>query len=104
MLSCTSIDIQNQTFLEQYKGTLDVAYTAAVFIGTKSLTGESPEEIIQHAFGRSDVCVFTNSSTLKNFLKEQSQTAQIFLLMSSESFDGLAVDDLADELANATIN
>lgn len=99
------IDIQNQTFLEQYKGTLDVADTSVVFIDTKALTSESlnsiSEEIIQVAFGKLNLRLFTESSVLEKFLVQQSYTAQIFLLMSSESFGGLAIESLADELANA---
>ncbi|GAB2569930.1 UDP-N-acetylmuramate--L-alanine ligase [Spirosoma areae] len=83
----------NKAFLEQYKDTMDAADKAIVFAEVQPLTENhqisiTPNDIMA-AFDRPDLRVFTDVIALQDYLLEQRNAAQVFLLMSSGTFGGL---------------
>lgn len=97
-----SLDNLNKSFLTQYKGTMDAA-DAAIVLMTVSVdaTDDTPVSVddIITAFDRPDTRVFTNASAFQDYLLQQRNAFQVFLLMSSSSFGGMDVDRLAHQLA-----
>jgi UDP-N-acetylmuramate: L-alanyl-gamma-D-glutamyl-meso-diaminopimelate ligase len=87
------------SFLDQYHGCFHAADEAFVF-SPASATGQLAidSEAIKTAFGRSDLSVFTDPAALRDYLIQQRNKADIFLLMSSNNFNGLDVGALANEL------
>ena len=77
----------SKTFLNEYHHTLDAADLAAVYYNTntlvtKSLAPLSADDILA-AFDKPGLRVFTETSDLESFIKQNNQTADIFLMMSS---------------------
>lgn len=101
-LELHSLDNLNKSFLTQYKGTMDAA-DAAIVLMTASVdaTDDTPVSVddIVTAFDRPDTRVFTNASAFQDYLLQQRNAFQVFLLMSSSSFGGMDVDRLAHQLA-----
>ena len=92
----------NRTFLEQYKDTMDSADEVVVFMDTKTLADNylnviTPESIID-AFAHPNLHVFTEVTALQDYLIQQRDTAQLFLLMSSGTFGGLDLKALAGKV------
>ncbi|GAB3779153.1 Mur ligase family protein [Spirosoma horti] len=91
----------NKAFLEQYKGTLDVADVGVVYVDKNASEG-NPDTITVNdvllAFEKPSLRVFTTPDELQAFLTEQRNTADVFLFMSSGDFGGLTIDVLADQL------
>ena len=88
---------QNKDFLEQYKGTMEAADTAIVYFDELHSGAITSEDIIA-AFNMPDLHVFTTSTDLQNYLIQQRDTAQLFLLMSSGTFGGLDLKALAEKI------
>ena len=89
-------------FLPQYKGCMAQADKAFVYfnpkvIEHKRLTPITAEEV-QQAFGTDNVEVMTDSQALLLRLKEQDYSQTALLLMSSGTFDGWNVNEIAREL------
>ena len=77
----------SKTFLNEYHHTLDAADLAAVYYNTdtlvtKSLAPLSADDVLA-AFDKPGLRVFTETSDLESFIKQNNQTADIFLMMSS---------------------
>ncbi len=89
------------SFLTQYKDTMDAADEAIVLMASHSSSGDNSVDstTISKAFGRSDMRVFTNALAFQDYLVEKRNSYQVFLLMSSSSFDGIDVEMLAHKLA-----
>jgi UDP-N-acetylmuramate: L-alanyl-gamma-D-glutamyl-meso-diaminopimelate ligase len=84
----------NKTFLNQYRDKLDKADVAVVFYSPHTLEIKHLDPIsradIASAFDRPDLQVFTDSSELESFLKNQNNgQPTVYLLMSSGTFGGL---------------
>lgn len=92
----------NKDFLGQYKGTLDAADKAAVYINRHTLEsrgqGAFSRDDIRAAFGRDDLELFFEPADLQQYLLGQRTTADLFLLMSSGNFSGLDLQQLATTL------
>lgn len=89
-------------FLPQYKGCMEEADKAFVYfnpkvIEHKRLTPITAEEVKQ-AFGTENVEVMTDSPALQQRLRELNYTNTALLMMSSGTFDGIAINDFANEL------
>ena len=89
-------------FLPQYKGCMAQADKAFVYfnpkvIEHKRLTPITAEEV-RRAFGTDNVEVMTDSQALLLRLKEQDYSQTALLLMSSGTFDGWNVNEIACEL------
>lgn len=94
----------NKTFLQEYKGSMDMADDAIVYynphtIEHKRLESISLEEVKQ-AFGRKDLLIFNSSDALKEHLEGIDWKHKNLLLMSSGNYDGIDVDNFAQELLN----
>ena len=92
----------NRAFLDQYKGSLDAADEAVVYVNAHTLAVKrlepiTPDDVIA-AFERPGLRVFTDTAELQTYLLSQRDAAEIFLLMSSGTFGGLDFDVLAERL------
>ena len=92
----------NKTFLPQYRDKLEAADVAAVFYSPHTLEHKrmppiAPEEILA-AFHKKDLQVFTDSNELKAFLLTQNYDNTNLLMMSSGTFGGLNLKELALEI------
>ncbi len=83
----------NKAFLPQYRGKLNAADVAAVYVNTHTLDIKRLEPItpadILAAFDRPDLHVSTEAADLQTFLVRQESQTDITLLMSSGTFGGL---------------
>ena len=91
-------------FLPQYKDCMAEADIAYVYfnpnvIEHKRLTPITKEEV-RDAFGTKNVEVFTESAALHELLKGLSYTNTALLLMSSGTFDGVNINEFAQQLIN----
>ncbi|MFD2784575.1 UDP-N-acetylmuramate--L-alanine ligase [Hymenobacter rubripertinctus] len=89
----------NPEFLPQYAHTFDAPDVAVVYfnpqvLAHKRLPALLPEAV-QQAFQRPDLRVFTDSGQLAAFLGEQNWEQANLLMMSSGTFDGLDLGQLA---------
>ncbi len=92
----------NRSFLGQYRGCLDAADEAVVYVNADTLAMKRPETItpddVVAAFGQPNLRVFTDTDGLRNYLLAQRKTAGVYLLMSSGTFGGLDMETLAEKL------
>ncbi len=92
------------SFLNQYRGCMDAADVAIVYISPhaialKKLTPISQLQIIE-AFGRNDLMVYSDSEDLISKLLTRSWENCNLLMMSSGSFDGIDLSVLAARIIN----
>lgn len=83
----------NQAFLPEYKDTLSNCHQPIVYYSEHTLEMKKmpPLEttVIQSAFGRKDLLVFTDADKLEAYLQKQGWAQHNLLLMSSGTFGGL---------------
>ncbi len=89
-------------FLKQYEGSMSQADTPIVYfnphtISHKKLPALSEEQIVE-SFDLPGLKIFTDSRSLKIFLKEINWNNKNLLMMSSGNYDGINFEELADEL------
>jgi UDP-N-acetylmuramate: L-alanyl-gamma-D-glutamyl-meso-diaminopimelate ligase len=93
----------NKKFLGQYENKLDAADVAVVYYNPQTLAHKRLEPIepaeVMKAFGRDDLHVFTESESLKDFLLTQSWSQTNLLMMSSGTFGGLNLKEIAQQVA-----
>jgi UDP-N-acetylmuramate: L-alanyl-gamma-D-glutamyl-meso-diaminopimelate ligase len=92
----------NKDFLPQYADKLKDADVAVVSYSPKTLEikkmpAVSAEEI-KKAFGRDDLQIFTDAESIKAFLVAQNYENTNLLMMSSGTFGGLDLGELAKEI------
>ncbi len=104
---CTVVELHtysslNQEFLPHYKGALDKADVAIVFFSPHTLRMKRmpplDAEIIRKNFGRDDIVIVNDAEELKSKLVEANRIKPHFLMMSSGTFGGSNLNDLAGEL------
>ncbi|MCB2408729.1 UDP-N-acetylmuramate--L-alanine ligase [Hymenobacter lucidus] len=92
----------NPAFLPQYAHTFDAPDAAVVYFNPHVLEHKRlpalPPEAVQQAFQRPDLKVFTDSKALAEFLHQQNWQDANLLMMSSGTFDGLDLAQLAAEV------
>jgi UDP-N-acetylmuramate: L-alanyl-gamma-D-glutamyl-meso-diaminopimelate ligase len=92
----------NPAFLPQYAHTFDTPDVAVVYFNPQVLEHKRlpalPPEAVQAAFQRPDLRVFTDSKQLAEFLHQQDWQNANLLMMSSGTFDGLDLVNLANEV------
>lgn len=92
----------NKAFLPQYEGTLNGADVAAVFFNEHTLAMKKMPllsiEEVKTFFNNSQLHVFTDNSAFTSFLKELNFNNQNLLLMTSGTFMGLDLKNLAEAL------
>lgn len=88
----------NKDFLPHYAHALDGAVAAAVFYSEHALSIKRlpmiSEADIRIGFGRADLFVCNNKAALEDWLKQFNFQQHQLLLMSSGTFDGMAVQDV----------
>lgn len=94
----------NPEFLPQYAHTFDAPDVAAVYFNPQVLAHKRlpalPPEAVQAAFRRPDLRVFTDSRELADFLHAQNWADANLLMMSSGTFDGLDLGQLAEQVVS----
>ena len=92
----------NKEFLEQYKGAMDSADVAIVYFSEKAIAHKKLDPIskqqVLDAFGVKQLVVINNSELLFDYLSSLNWTNKNLLMMSSGTFDGLPMNDLADKI------
>ncbi len=92
----------NENFLNEYVGSMDLADLAVVYFNPQTIAHKKLKPIsidqIKQAFNRSDLRVFTQSQEVKNFILAQHYQNANLLMMSSGTFDGIDMKDLASQL------
>lgn len=92
----------NKEFLEQYKGAMDSADVAIVYFSEKAIAHKKLDPIskqqVLNAFGVKQLVVINNSELLFDYLSSLNWTNKNLLMMSSGTFDGLPMNDLADKI------
>ena len=88
----------NESFLKEYKNTLDKADKAVVFYSPKALEIKhmkplKPEQILM-AFEHPNLKVCSDPLAFQTLLKNQSYTNTALLLMSSGTYGGLDFESL----------
>ncbi|WBL26168.1 UDP-N-acetylmuramate--L-alanine ligase [Zunongwangia sp. HGR-M22] len=92
----------NESFIAEYKKSLDAADTAIVFysseaVAHKKLTAISTEAI-KSAFDRDDLVVITETSELEDHLKKSNFDNSALLFMSSGNYGGIDLEQFVTEL------
>lgn len=92
----------NKAFLKEYSGCMSAADEAIVYfnpktIAHKGLTPISAQEV-EEAFLPSKVTVYNNAAEVEQFLRNKDLNQSVLLLMTSGNFDGLNLNDFAQEL------
>lgn len=97
----------NEKFLDQYKDSMNQADIAIVYFNPKTIEHKKleplTEEQVRTAFGRRDLLIFRESGELREYLLSLDARSKVFLLMSSGTFDGLSLDELAQKIAVSTL-
>lgn len=92
----------NKEFLEQYKGSMDSADVAIVYFSEKAIAHKKLEPIskqqVLDAFGTKRLVIINKSELLFDYLSSLNWTNKNLLMMSSGTFDGLSMNDLADKI------
>ncbi|PCE64553.1 UDP-N-acetylmuramate--L-alanine ligase [Sediminicola luteus] len=92
----------NADFIGQYKDSLNGADVAAVFYSPEALAIKKMDpispETIKEAFGNTNLQVFTEPNSFKEFVYGQSFGNAAVLLMSSGNYGGLDLNALAQEV------
>lgn len=92
----------NEDFLNEYKGSMDLADEAIVYFNPQTIAHKKLKEItteqVHTAFNRKDLKVFTKSADVINYLKAKEWNNKVLLMMSSGNFDGVDFTDLAKQL------
>jgi UDP-N-acetylmuramate: L-alanyl-gamma-D-glutamyl-meso-diaminopimelate ligase len=92
----------NKDFLKEYQHAMDEADTAVVYYNSHTLEHKKLPPIlpsqIYDAFARTDMLVFDSSPLLKNYLLEMQPQSIVILLMSSGTFGGLNLQEIANQI------
>lgn len=92
----------NANFLEEYRGTMEIADIAIVYYNPEVLKHKKLDEInndqVKKAFGKENLMVFTDQRELSNYLENTRLFNHNLLLMSSGNFSGINVKKLAKNL------
>jgi UDP-N-acetylmuramate: L-alanyl-gamma-D-glutamyl-meso-diaminopimelate ligase len=92
----------NEQFLEEYKDSMLAADEAIVYynphtIAHKKLKPITEEQVLK-AFGGNNLKVMTDSKVLAEALVQQDFNGANLLMMSSGTFDGISLTELADKI------
>jgi UDP-N-acetylmuramate: L-alanyl-gamma-D-glutamyl-meso-diaminopimelate ligase len=91
----------NKNFIEEYKGCMDKADTAVVFINRRTFEQKKlepyEESEVKRAFDNDKLIFFNNSEILVEFLSCINYKSKNLLLMSSGDFGGVDLNTLASK-------
>ena len=92
----------NKTFLQEYSGCMSETDEAIVYFNPKTIHHKGLETItkqdVEEAFLPSKVIVYDDANSVTDYLKSQNLDNSVVLLMTSGNFDGLNLNDFAQEL------
>ncbi len=92
----------NESFMNEYKGAMDMADEAAVFYSKHALElkrmPELSKEVVLNGFKKQGLQVITEKDDLYNWLSGKSYNNANLLLMSSGNYDGLDIDTFAKKI------
>jgi UDP-N-acetylmuramate: L-alanyl-gamma-D-glutamyl-meso-diaminopimelate ligase len=92
----------NQEFLDQYKGSMELADEAIVYFNPHTIEHKKLKPItreqVQQAFDRKNIEVVTDSREVINTLLKIDFRNKNLLLMSSGNFDGMDFKDLSNKI------
>lgn len=98
----------NPDFLSQYANTMNECDTALVYFNPQTLEHKKLPPIepasLRDAFNRDDLFVFTHESDLINALSSMVEDKTCVLLMSSGTFNGVNLNELATNLATGFLS
>jgi len=97
----------NEKFLDEYRGSMAAADEAWVYfnphtIEHKRLPSISKDRVAK-AFDRGDLQVFTDSADWLDQLRNRDLRGTVLLFMSSGTFDGISLEELARELTEKSL-
>lgn len=88
----------NKDFLPNYAGTMDAADIAVIYLNPHAAALKKlelmDEKTLREGFKRSDLKIFIDSRSLKEFLLAQDYSKTNLLLMSSGNYDNMDLDGL----------
>lgn len=94
----------NENFLDEYKGTLELADKAIVYYNPQTIAHKKLPPIsierVQRAFDKEGLEIYTDASKLKTDLLAMDTHNAAVLLMSSGTFDGLSLENLAETMVS----
>lgn len=92
----------NKTFLKQYEGALKYANTGIVYFNPDKLKQRGLEvlehDYIKNSFADKSLLVFDDVNKLKDYLLEQNWKGKNLLMMSSGTFNGTNLTELAEKI------
>ncbi len=92
----------NQEFLDQYKGSMELADEAIVYFNPHTIEHKKLQPItaeqVKKAFDRKDICVLTKSQEVQDKILNITFENKNLLLMSSGNFGGLDFKILASKI------
>ncbi|MEO0311349.1 MAG: hypothetical protein RIQ89_1006 [Bacteroidota bacterium] len=95
----------NESFLEEYAHCMDDPDHAIVYFNPQTIAHKKLKPVTESqicaAFKRPDLEVITDSKLLEARLLAIVKQGQVYLLMSSGTFDGMDQQSMADQLVNA---
>ncbi len=94
----------NQSFLDEYRGSMELADEAIVFFNAHTIAHKKLKPItevqVKEAFGTSNVSVITDSEKLLDQLLKMNFENKNLLMMSSGNFDGIDFKELGDKIVH----
>ncbi len=92
----------NESFLEQYNGTMDLADTRFVYYNPKTIEHKGLKnldpELVFNAFGNANIKVFTDQKKLLAELNEMDWQNKNLLFMTSGDFSGINFKEIVGKL------
>ena len=92
----------NKDFIDQYFGSLDLADNACVYYNPHALMMKNLPDLnnenLRQAFGNEKLAIFADSKKMKEWLMQPVMENTVYLLMSSGNFDGINLNQLAEQL------
>jgi UDP-N-acetylmuramate: L-alanyl-gamma-D-glutamyl-meso-diaminopimelate ligase len=92
----------NKKFLPQYRDSMKLAQTAIVYFNPEKVKNKNLEPIsveeVKKAFNLPSLNVFTDTSSLTDFIKSQNYNNKNLLMMSSGDFGGMDIPTIAASL------
>ena len=97
----------NENFLDLYKGSMDKADIAIVYFNPQTIEHKKLNPIsetqVKDAFGNPELKIFTDSKKMMHYLLEMNHRNSVVLMMSSGTFDGINLDELAHQIVQKTL-
>lgn len=94
----------NEEFLNQYKGSMDLADEAIVYFNPHTIAHKKlkpiTEEQVKKAFANDQLKVYTDSKILLSDLLNMNFKNKNLLMMSSGNFDGIDFKELGEQIVN----